>query len=188
MCVSVIDMILDRVLPLVKLTATEILMSIVAAFGVGIVALLIFVWATEGSRMDLARHDLQDVRLVIREEIAAARIASESVAERVSTEMVPAGAPSDDGELEAAYTLFKSKGCIGCHMAPGIPEAKGTIGPDLEGLASRGQVAGVLDLNLANLTKWIQNPPAIKPGTVMPALGLSDADVKTLVVWLLTLK
>ena len=163
-------------------------MSIVAAFGIGIVALLIFVWSTEGSRMDLARHDFQEIRLAIREELAAARISSESVAERVPTKMMPAGAPSDDGELEAAHALFKSKGCIGCHMVPGIPEAKGTIGPDLEGLASRGQVAGVLELNVTNLTKWIQDPPAVKPGTVMPALGLSDADVKVLVVWLLTLK
>jgi cytochrome c oxidase subunit 2 len=73
-------------------------------------------------------------------------------------------------------------------LAPGIPEATGTIGPDLAGFASRAQIAATMDLNAENLTKWIQNPPAMKPGTAMPPLGLSEADVQTLVDWMLTLK
>jgi len=38
------------------------------------------------------------------------------------------------------------------------------------------------------LKKWIMNPPALKPGTTMPNLGLSDDDATKIVAYLETLK
>jgi cytochrome c oxidase subunit 2 len=35
---------------------------------------------------------------------------------------------------------------------------------------------------------WIQNPDAIKPGSLMPAMQLTDADLDALVRYLETLK
>jgi len=35
---------------------------------------------------------------------------------------------------------------------------------------------------------WIQNPDAIKPGSLMPAMKLSDADLDSLVGYLETLR
>ncbi len=39
-----------------------------------------------------------------------------------------------------------------------------------------------------NLRLWIQNPDAIKPGSLMPAMQLSDADLDAVVVYLETLR
>ena len=51
-----------RVLQLVRLTRAEFLMSAVAILSAGVVALIVFVWATESSRMGTARVELQAVR------------------------------------------------------------------------------------------------------------------------------
>lgn len=39
-----------------------------------------------------------------------------------------------------------------------------------------------------NLARWLKNAPAVKPGSRMPDLRLSDEDVQTLVAYLTTLK
>ena len=39
----------------------------------------------------------------------------------------------------------------------------------------------------ANLRLWIQNPDAIKPGALMPAMKLSDADLDAVTAYLETL-
>ena len=97
----------------------------------------------------------------------------------------PAGAGDD---FAAALSLFKSKGCVACHVVSGVAEATGTIGPSLDGLASRTELAAGLPVNAENLAKWIKDPASLKPGTVMPNLSLDDADIDTLVAWLLTLR
>ena len=176
-----------RALQLVRLTRTEFLMSAIAILGIGMVALIVFVWATESARMETARDDLQDVRGQMLQQAAMTESTAEVVATKSAVEVPVADAGAAD--VEAAQTLFKTKGCTVCHMAPGIPEATGNIGPNLADLASRAQIAGtLLDVNAENLAKWLENPPAMKSGALMPALGLSEADVQTLVGWLLTLK
>ena len=39
-----------------------------------------------------------------------------------------------------------------------------------------------------DLKKWIMNPSALKPGTAMPTLGLSDDEATRIVAYLETLK
>ena len=175
-----------RALQLVRLTRTEFLMSAVAILGIGMVALIVFVWATESSRMGTARNELADVRGQMLQQAAMTESTAEVVATKSAVEVPVADTGAAD--VEAAQTLFKTKGCTACHMAPGIPEATGTVGPNLAGLASRVQIAGTLDLNAENLARWLENPPDEKAGTLMPQVGLSEADVQTLVGWLLTLK
>jgi cytochrome c1 len=40
----------------------------------------------------------------------------------------------------------------------------------------------------ADLKAWIMNPPALKPGTQMPNLGLTDQEATNIVAYLETLK
>jgi len=40
----------------------------------------------------------------------------------------------------------------------------------------------------AFLHRWIKNPQAIKPSTIMPDLGLSDQQINDLVAYLETLR
>jgi cytochrome c oxidase subunit 2 len=48
--------------------------------------------------------------------------------------------------------------------------------------------AGAAPNNPKNLRLWIQNPAAIKPGSLMPAMELNDQDLDALTAYLETLR
>ena len=65
----------------------------------------------------------------------------------------------------------------------------GHIGPDLTHFASRKTFAGSLMVtNPDNLAKWIENPEHMKPGALMPNLGMKGEQSKALAAYLRTLK
>ena len=99
--------------------------------------------------------------------------------------VIEPGSPAAEGQQ-----LIASKPCVGCHMIPGISGATGTIGPNLAGVASRTKIAGgaVDNTGPEDLKKWILNPPALKPGTLMPNVGLTDDEATKIVAYLETLK
>ncbi|NNL64664.1 MAG: c-type cytochrome [Myxococcales bacterium] len=67
--------------------------------------------------------------------------------------------------------------CIACHAVGG---SGGVVGPALDGVGSR--------LTAAELDRWLADPPAVKPGTAMPKLDMSDATRSELVRWLASLR
>jgi cytochrome c oxidase subunit 2 len=78
--------------------------------------------------------------------------------------------------------------CIGCHAIEGTA-AQGKVGPNLTHMASRTSIAGGMLTNTeGNLKRWLTNPPAVKPDSVMPNLNLSQSDIAALTAYLLTLK
>ena len=87
-----------------------------------------------------------------------------------------------------AEELFKSKGCVACHTVAEVEGAVGTIGPVLDGLASRAQLTSGLPVTKESVADWIRDPGAVKPGTIMPNLGLSEDEIEKLAGWLMTLK
>ena len=63
------------------------------------------------------------------------------------------------------------------------------MGPDLTHLATRSTLAaGTRPLTTPHLAEWIRDPQAIKPGSHMPNLALSDADRAAIVAYLEQLK
>jgi cytochrome c oxidase subunit 2 len=90
--------------------------------------------------------------------------------------------------VRAGERVFMSSACSSCHRIAGTP-AQGDVGPDLSHLASRSTLAaGTIPNNPSRLAAWIRNPQAIKPGDRMPDLGLSSAQVSSLVAYLETLR
>ncbi len=71
---------------------------------------------------------------------------------------------------------YYSTVCIACHAVSG---KGGTVGPALDGVARR--------YTEQELHTWLADPPAVKPGTAMPNLKLSDELRTELVNWLITL-
>lgn len=67
--------------------------------------------------------------------------------------------------------------CVACHSLDG---RGGNVGPVLDHVASR--------LDADYMRRWLKNPSSIKPGSKMPALGLTDAQVDELVSFLETKK
>ncbi len=92
------------------------------------------------------------------------------------------------GGADPALAIIQKRICWTCHVIPGVPNAVAKVGPSLAGFAGRPKIAGVLDNNEANLAKWLANPPAVKKGTQMPPLGLSQDEISALVKFLGTLK
>ena len=93
-----------------------------------------------------------------------------------------------DDAVSAGRKVFETTACINCHAVAGTA-ATGRFGPDLTHMMSRSTIAaGAAENTPAKLRLWIQNPDAIKPGSLMPAMKLSDADLDSLVGYLETLR
>jgi cytochrome c oxidase subunit II len=97
--------------------------------------------------------------------------------------------PANEDEKEAAgKRVFERTACLNCHAINGT-NGTGRFGPDLTHLLSRRTIAaGAAENTPEKLRLWIQNPDAIKPGSLMPAMKLSDADLDALVRYLETLR
>jgi cytochrome c oxidase subunit 2 len=104
-------------------------------------------------------------------------------------------APPAEGSLAAVGEHeFVTGACVACHGIAGVQGPNGQPlvqngGPNLTHLASRGCFAGcMLDLNAANLKRWLADPPAVKAGSWMPDYGLNPQQIDALVAFLLSLK
>jgi cytochrome c oxidase subunit 2 len=93
-----------------------------------------------------------------------------------------------DNNAAAGRHVFESTACINCHTVTGTP-ANGRFGPDLTHVMSRATIAsGAAQNTSQNLRLWIQNPNALKPGSLMPAMQLTDADLDAVVSYMETLR
>ena len=109
----------------------------------------------------------------------------EDFAEWVREQQRPAVA---DERVSAGKRVFETTACINCHAINGTV-ANGRFGPDLTHLMSRTTIAAGAALNTPeNLRLWIQNPDAIKRGSLMPAMQLSKSDLDALMGYLETLR
>jgi cytochrome c oxidase subunit II len=105
------------------------------------------------------------------------------------------GAPKQGAAVTAAASeaakgrrIFETTACINCHTISGTV-ADGLFGPDLTHLMSRDTIASGAALNTReDLRLWIHDPDAIKPGSLMPAMNLSDQDLDAVVAYLETLR
>lgn len=105
----------------------------------------------------------------------------------VQAQQAAAAAPANDAARQGQQVFLRSA-CVGCHTIQGTA-AQGTIGPNLTHFASRRTFAGASFENTPeNLAAWIDNPPALKPGTLMPKVGLSQEEIQQVVAYLLSLK
>src|ERR1700686_3227750 len=84
--------------------------------------------------------------------------------------------------------IFERTACISCHAVAGTV-ANGRFGPDLTHLMSRDTIAsGAAPNTSENLRRWIKDPSGIKPGSKMPAMGLSDPELNAVTSYLETLR
>ena len=93
-----------------------------------------------------------------------------------------------DAHASVGKHVFEATACINCHAVSGTV-ASGRFGPDLTHLMSRATLAsGAAENTPANLRLWIENPDAIKPGSLMPAMKLSEPDLDAVTAYLETLR
>jgi cytochrome c2 len=88
------------------------------------------------------------------------------------------------GDIGRGRAAIERHGCGGCHVIPGIRSARGVVGPALTDFAQRPYIAGVLVHDTLNLLRWLQDPPALAPGTVMPGLGVTEGEARDIAAYL----
>ncbi len=99
------------------------------------------------------------------------------------TEVQGAGLPTSN-ETERGRLVFERESCAGCHTIRGT-SATGTLGPDLTHIGSRRTLgAATVPNNTGNLTGWIEDAQAYKPGNKMPPIALGLDDLRALVAYL----
>jgi cytochrome c oxidase subunit 2 len=96
--------------------------------------------------------------------------------------------PPRDALAAQGQQLFLNGSCALCHAITGTSAAS-HAGPDLTHLASRRTLAaGTLPMGRASLRAWIADPQAVKPGTNMPKVPLTQAQLDALVAYMESLK
>ena len=97
-----------------------------------------------------------------------------------------AARPPTTAAASAGRVVF-ARSCGVCHSVVGS-DALGRIGPDLTHIASRPTIgAGMLTNTSSHLAQWIRNAPGVKEGVRMPAMSLSDAELRDVIAYLETL-
>ena len=100
----------------------------------------------------------------------------------------PAPRQVPGGEARTGQRLVSQYQCGSCHKIPGVPAAVGQAGPPLDAFGLRSYIAGQFPNEPEALARWISNPPAMKPGTLMPDMGVSPADARHMAAYLYTLQ
>jgi mono/diheme cytochrome c family protein len=99
--------------------------------------------------------------------------------------VIPTEAPIVD-PVATGKLIVTQGACASCHTVSGT-QARGTIGPALDGIANR-MIAGVLPFSRENVKRWVSGPPQVKPGTPMPPYSFQDRYLDAIGAYLETLK
>jgi cytochrome c oxidase subunit II len=95
--------------------------------------------------------------------------------------------PEPEGAAAEGKGLYTRSACVGCHTIRGV--SAGALGPDLTHFGSRARFGAGLWPNTGDhVVAWLKDPPALKPGSKMPSLNLSDAEARALAAYLASLK
>jgi cytochrome c len=101
---------------------------------------------------------------------------------RITAEQITGGNSASGKALVARY------GCGACHAIGKISGLNGKVGPSLDGIAARSEIAGLLSNQSANMVFWIRYPQKVAPGGGMPDQGISAKDARDIAAYLYTLR
>jgi cytochrome c2 len=92
------------------------------------------------------------------------------------------------GDAANGRLLLRQFGCGSCHRIPGVPDARGSVGPPLAAVARRVYIGGFVPNTPENMSRWIRRPSAIDPGTAMPDLQVDEVHARDMTAYLYTLR
>lgn len=91
---------------------------------------------------------------------------------------------STAGNSEHGRELVQQYQCGTCHQIPGVNAANATVAVTLESFGRRSYIAGHVPNTDENLARWIVNPVAVVPGTLMPSMGVTPDDARDITAFL----
>ena len=108
--------------------------------------------------------------------------AEASHSEKAAGHATPSASAWSNIPGDAEQGLAKAKVlCSACHIVGGA-------GNVLPGAPPLEESAVADHVNPDYLRKWLKDPAAIKPGTIMPNLGLADRDIENLIAYMHALR
>ena len=147
-------------------------------------------FAMRGARRSLARKSRMASERKLRRAVVAIALAAAAMAAGgcAGGHMLPSYTVTPRNEARQGKQVIEQFQCGTCHTIPGIRGANGVFGPPLMKFGKRSYIAGNFPNAPATLTQWIMNPPAMKPKTAMPLLGLSEDQARDAAAYLETLQ
>lgn len=94
----------------------------------------------------------------------------------------------EGGDAAIGKRLVTQYQCGACHKIPGIPAATGDAGPALQTVGRLSYIAGGIPNEPVRMVAFLRDPPAVKPQTSMPALGLTEQEARHMAAYLYTLR
>ncbi|MCA1857916.1 c-type cytochrome [Massilia oculi] len=92
------------------------------------------------------------------------------------------------GDARQGLRLVTQYQCGACHAIPGVQGAAGRAGPALDTIGRLSYIAGRIPNQPANMQHWLRAPHALKPGTEMPPMGLTEQEARHVAAFLYTLR
>jgi mono/diheme cytochrome c family protein len=89
---------------------------------------------------------------------------------------------------ETGKTVLLQYSCHSCHRIEGVVGPKTHVGPPLVDWSRRKYIAGVLPNTQENLVRWILDPHAVSPATLMPDLDVAEAHAREMAKYLFSLE
>lgn len=96
----------------------------------------------------------------------------------------PAGQSPDDALALNGRELLARYHCGRCHVIPGVAGAQGQWAASLHSYGRRSYIAGRMANEPVALARWIADPAALVPGTLMPNMGVSPEDARAMALYL----
>ena len=94
------------------------------------------------------------------------------------------GTGEPGSEVERGRQLLARYHCGTCHTIPGVPAAQGRFAASLQGYGLRSYIAGRVANQPTTLARWIVEPAALVPGTLMPSMGVAPDDAQHMATYL----
>jgi cytochrome c2 len=92
------------------------------------------------------------------------------------------------GDTRRGLEFVQSYGCMSCHTIPEVSQARGRVGPPLDGIARRAYLGGILPNTPENMVLWLRHPQKVDPRSAMPDLGVSEPEARDMTAFLYTLR
>lgn len=106
-------------------------------------------------------------------------ILSANQAPEIDSQLVDPHALGPEAAARGKQLFYSKYGCQSCHIAD-YKTDKGYVGPALAGVGNR--------LTAGWIYKWLRDPNALRPDTLMPNFSLKDDEARDLTAFLTTLK
>lgn len=96
----------------------------------------------------------------------------------------PTSAILPGADAQRGAQLIERFGCGSCHTIDGIEGADADVGPNLTDFADDRYIVGSIPKTPRNVMAWIRAPRRFEPDTIMPDLGVTEAQARDIVQYL----